>query len=280
MPVMDGIEATKQIKVMKNKDHIPIIAMTASVMNKDKENSKNAGMVGHISKPIDIEDLKDVLLKFITPKVNMIEASQTGQKELNDNLLSNGVVPKKTYGIDLDELLNKLSGDKDLVSQLLLNFTEQYKEFEEELDESKIGTQEYKEFIHTLKGVSGNLSIKEVYDICSTIGTIDNIEKRKELNSNLNKKLNEVINNINVDILKRDNSSINHLSIEEVRVRLDEFILNIDQDYYMPIENIQKFIDQLRYYVKDEEIEELSTFFDKLEYKNAKEKLLDIKDKL
>jgi CheY-like chemotaxis protein len=63
MPVMDGIEATRRIRASSKHDalSVPILAMTANAMQEDREASKNAGMDGHIAKPIDLRELKSAL---------------------------------------------------------------------------------------------------------------------------------------------------------------------------------------------------------------------------
>lgn len=59
MPVMDGIEATKRLRTMGRADSrtIPIIAMTANAFSEDSRKSLQIGMNGHLSKPIQIEEL-------------------------------------------------------------------------------------------------------------------------------------------------------------------------------------------------------------------------------
>ena len=63
MPVMDGLEATKQIRKLERFDAkaIPIIAMTANAFDEDRKDCINAGMSEHIGKPIDISELKKVI---------------------------------------------------------------------------------------------------------------------------------------------------------------------------------------------------------------------------
>ncbi len=63
MPKMDGYMATREIRTLKNnkKANIPIIAMTANAFEEDREKSVRAGMNAHITKPIDIETIVDVL---------------------------------------------------------------------------------------------------------------------------------------------------------------------------------------------------------------------------
>ena len=59
MPVMDGYEATKQIRSLPNRTlaNIPIIAMTANAFAEEKKKAFSSGMNGHISKPIDVDAL-------------------------------------------------------------------------------------------------------------------------------------------------------------------------------------------------------------------------------
>ncbi len=63
MPHMDGYEATRRIRAMedKTKANIPIYAMTANAFQEDKQKALDAGLNGHIAKPIDITNLMTVL---------------------------------------------------------------------------------------------------------------------------------------------------------------------------------------------------------------------------
>ena len=67
MPVMDGLEATRQIRDLDNKraKTIPIIAMTANAFKEDEEISLEAGMNGHLAKPLSIENLYKTLSAYL-----------------------------------------------------------------------------------------------------------------------------------------------------------------------------------------------------------------------
>ena len=67
MPVMDGYEATRQIRQLPRTDvvNIPIIAMTANAFSEDVANALNAGMNHHLAKPIDIKALMGVLSTYL-----------------------------------------------------------------------------------------------------------------------------------------------------------------------------------------------------------------------
>jgi PAS domain S-box-containing protein len=65
MPIMDGITATQEIRKLSRCAHLPIIAMTANAMQVDRQRCFDAGMNDHLSKPVDPENLWQVLLRWI-----------------------------------------------------------------------------------------------------------------------------------------------------------------------------------------------------------------------
>ena len=67
MPIMDGYEATRQIRSLQRRDiaHMPIIAMTANAFSEDVTNAIKAGMNNHLAKPIDIGALMGILSKYL-----------------------------------------------------------------------------------------------------------------------------------------------------------------------------------------------------------------------
>ena len=72
MPVMDGLNATRQIRALDHPDakRIPIIAMTANVFDEDVERSLQAGMNAHLSKPIEPDRLYETMRKYISERKN------------------------------------------------------------------------------------------------------------------------------------------------------------------------------------------------------------------
>ena len=67
MPVMDGITATKTIRSLKHPDAetIPIIAMTANAFAEDRKRAFDAGMNGHIAKPINVDVILENLDRIL-----------------------------------------------------------------------------------------------------------------------------------------------------------------------------------------------------------------------
>jgi len=73
MPIMDGLEATRKIRRIEKereaagdtRPRVPIIAMTANAMQEDRDATRDAGMDGHVSKPIDENELFRALMKTL-----------------------------------------------------------------------------------------------------------------------------------------------------------------------------------------------------------------------
>ena len=63
MPVMDGLEATRHIRALARKDaaSVPVIAMTADVFDKERQQTRDSGMNSHLAKPIEPAVLYEVL---------------------------------------------------------------------------------------------------------------------------------------------------------------------------------------------------------------------------
>ena len=68
MPVMDGLTATHLLRQNPAWAQLPVLAMTANAMSTDRDRCLEAGMNGHIAKPIDPEELFGQLLRWIAPR--------------------------------------------------------------------------------------------------------------------------------------------------------------------------------------------------------------------
>lgn len=164
MPVMDGITATREIRKDPRFKDLPIIAMTANVMDDDIEACSKAGMWDHIGKPIELSELFGKLLKWIKPhqlqeiqeptpiRFLEIEKEEPGHCS-QDNL------PADIPGLDIRLGLKRAMGKKPLYFDLLKKYIDNQKEVPEHIHRSLVsgdyGTAQ--RLAHTVKGVSGNI---------------------------------------------------------------------------------------------------------------------------
>jgi two-component system cell cycle response regulator DivK len=65
MPEMDGLTATAKIRTMSDIGQIPIVAVTANVMQGDRQRTLDAGCDGYIGKPIDVDTFVDQISQYL-----------------------------------------------------------------------------------------------------------------------------------------------------------------------------------------------------------------------
>jgi two-component system cell cycle response regulator DivK len=65
MPDVDGLTATRTLRAFPETEHIPVVAVTANVMQADKARTLAAGCVGYIGKPIDVDKFPQEVLSYL-----------------------------------------------------------------------------------------------------------------------------------------------------------------------------------------------------------------------
>jgi two-component system sensor histidine kinase/response regulator len=117
MPVMDGIAATAAMRRAGHRQ--PIIAMTASVLDKDRQRCLDAGMNDHLGKPIEPEELWAILLKWLQPRNPVAEATPPSPAPRDAPAPA---VPDGIAGLDTTAGLSRLLGNRTLYRSLLRKF--------------------------------------------------------------------------------------------------------------------------------------------------------------
>lgn len=92
MPVLDGLEATARIRAAEKKKgkFVPIIALTALAMQGDREKCLQAGMDDYLAKPVDKDQLLDLLTKYLTHTALVAESDIESQQLLVRSLIESG----------------------------------------------------------------------------------------------------------------------------------------------------------------------------------------------
>ncbi|MEI6414781.1 MAG: PAS domain S-box protein, partial [Pseudomonadota bacterium] len=118
MPEMDGFEASRRIRASVRGRDVPIIAMTASAMQEDKQAAEAAGMNDHVAKPINIRALAAALLKWVRPMPVATVTAEGSERSEEPQAMSSFELP----GLDLANAVQQMMGDWSLLRTVLLNF--------------------------------------------------------------------------------------------------------------------------------------------------------------
>ena len=157
MPVMDGYAATGIIRQQPGLAELPIIAVTAHARPEDRRRSQEAGMQGHLVKPIDVEDLVDII---------------AGQRR---DSKPQALAPANDEPLVLDAaaIMDTFGGDVQGYAKLLRQFLDHHGG-----DAEKAGAlfeagnrHGASRLIHEVRGVAGFLQAKEVARLAGALET-------------------------------------------------------------------------------------------------------------
>ncbi len=194
MPVMDGFEATSEIRKRekeKKYNRTLIVAMTANALKGDREKCIAEGMDDYISKPVRIDVLENIIQKW---KYSGEGRKKTGEDRNNDDI----VIDKRR----LEEIRELSDGDDhDLLGEMIETFIEDSARKMKNLKESITNEdpKEIREIGHFLKGSCSNLGLISMTNICSEIenlgkaGSIAGADKLMHILENEFKKVRAIL---------------------------------------------------------------------------------------
>ncbi|NTV90145.1 MAG: response regulator, partial [Clostridiales bacterium] len=188
MPVMDGYESTQNIRKLENgKKHALIIAMTANAMEGDREKCLNSGMDDYLSKPVDLTAFLSLVDGIAGPAYMEGDESFEGNESpegspvIDDDpdcnavyqkIMPQGELPLTFAGTIfegyLEGFIERSGFHKDEATELFRDYIAESAENMAKfcnliLIEDFIAL---RELAHQYKGISGNLGIMEVYELC------------------------------------------------------------------------------------------------------------------
>jgi len=170
MPVLNGYDATEAIRAAGLT--LPVVAMTANVMEEDRQRATEAGMDAHVAKPVDVEILI-AILRDLVPGV-VPEAAPGASDSLPAALSAPAyALPAHLPGIDLDTALARMGGNYDALAALLKRFERTHGDTVLEV-RAAIGSGERLaalQALHRLRGVAANLGANEVARLSAVVET-------------------------------------------------------------------------------------------------------------
>ncbi len=186
MPIMDGYEATKIIR--QTDPDIPIIALTANARQEDLEKTLQAGMNQHLNKPIEIDKLYKILIKYL-PKDEISKAStsiKTAKASTSPDI-------PEFSNINTELGLSYFSGNSKIYLKILKKFSEGYKDLKVE----DLNLEQLKRCAHTVRGLSSNIGATELNDITVKLDEKQNVELIQAFAKSLSQVISEIDKNLN-----------------------------------------------------------------------------------
>lgn len=164
MPVMDGHEASKQIRAQESEfTHIPIIAMTANVQKGEREKCLASGMDDYLAKPLKISTLQGALDKWL---VSAVEPANEQDADSTSTALdnSNEVVSRNA----LVELHSQIG---DVLYVMVQAYLDDLPIYISALDEAVASNnaKSFADVLHTIRGSSINFGASRLVNVCQQL---------------------------------------------------------------------------------------------------------------
>lgn len=274
MPIMDGVEATKVIRKLEGEYYskLPIIALTANVMQDARELFAKEKMNDFVAKPIQIEEITDCLLKWL-PK-ELIEIKSEADMEVNNRDLRDDAEELPVIeGIDVAEGI-KNCGSKEVFFDLVKDF---YKlidskslKIEECLKEDRI--REYTIEVHALKSTARMVGAMQLSELAYELEKLGNENAKEEIEGRTPELL-QIYRKYKV-LLKEygeskseETTKVSHIQKKATLMRVHDAVENFDMDEadkameelvtYEFSENMKEMVEKLGVYVADVAMEEV-----------------------
>ncbi|WP_426337058.1 MHYT domain-containing protein [Pseudoduganella sp. R-31] len=156
MPGMDGLEATRRIRADEaaaGRKRTPVIAMTASVLERDRDATREAGMDGFTTKPVDVAVLTQELARVL--------GMPSGAPQL-----APAASPVRGMVLNADKGLARWAGQREAYQRALQRFAQDYESAQRELGSAIAAGQHAAcaALAHRLRGAAANLGMEQLAD--------------------------------------------------------------------------------------------------------------------
>lgn len=159
MPVMNGLEAIRQIRKHQKWQNLPVIALTAQASVEDEMASRNAGMNGHLTKPLD----ENLLYRTLA---GMLQAPLSPEIATGESQSSPPVTDHR-----LQDLSRRFGGSSRRLGRFLIGFLRDFATMSDDyarLEQSGTLT-DLADFAHRVKGVVGYVNATELYELSGQV---------------------------------------------------------------------------------------------------------------
>lgn len=248
MPIMDGYEASRRI--LKTHKETPIVVMTAVSFANVRETCNEIGIVGHVMKPVNPNQLFSVIESFLSNEVHY-EVEVTESMSFEEKLLACDL----NNMLDVKQGLKRISNNEKLYLEVLRRFYDDTKDTERKVSRliQNKEKSEAKSLLHKIKGTSGNIGAVRLYQSCATLmEVIDSVVEPDigpyiyEFETDLNMTLKVIECLLQIETLKEIDNNMEVIAytheVEEVIKQLKLKLKASDMDAFKIYETLGSMI--------------------------------------
>jgi len=187
MPVLNGLEATQQIRLFEaqhQRQATPVIALSASVLEADIKAAKAAGMDGFAHKPIDMQRLSQEIARLLDIDIPMMELASSSKLSIQQ--LSGSVIDWSRG--------QSLWGSEQRHREAIRQFLSSFRDVVPRLRSMLTQTDNFASLVHKLKGAAANLALSRTTNLCSTIEADLAAQNSDQIKSALDQLADEIMN--------------------------------------------------------------------------------------
>ena len=283
MPEIDGLEATRQIRQLEQNSHrhVPILALTASVLREDNDKCLNAGMDSFVAKPVDFQELFATMEQFVPEHAGTINTKVrldiSSEKHLDFS--------------PLDDVVNHYKGlktwvDEQVYAKALLSFASDRKEDANKMakliEQHPDNAEPARKIAHALKGVAGNLAIDQVAEIATEIDALLKVGNKKQacvLLQNLNQSLELAVTSINkLELLENTKTNaVKPFDAKHIITLFNELLEALDE---LNPEVVEPVLKALADYIELDKLSKIRKELDAFDFDAAKTQAFTLADTL
>lgn len=278
MPEMDGYEATTLIRADGRFDELPVIAMTAHAMLEERQRCREAGMIDHITKPIDPQAMFETISHWYKPS-----ASTQSVPIESVRPATIGIEIPNIPGVDVADGLARVADNGELYLSLLRKFVHNHSEIASAVEDAlNRGERDLAERLaHTAKGVAGNIGAGRVMGMAAqlerSVRSKDSPGRTREILQQFATAMDEVVCSIG-SALETNTGASNTGSAElldrdvagAVIAKLSRYLQSSDTESVYYFESVR---DSLRGAFSGDELSQLGQCIDGYDFKQASKTL-------
>ena len=236
MPIMDGLQATSQIRKLDDFKQLPIVALTANTAPECIANCLTIGMNDYLSKPIDPDVLWSTLIKWIKPREII------GETVLQDRPISIKIDPlmPNINGLDITDGLKRVLNNQTVYLSLLRKFIDNQRAFPNSIRSALENHQWHQAELlaHTLKGVAGNIGANKLSAKADILEKLIHNQDTSDLidiacnqtNLLLNQLIEDIENQVLIDMEEDISIDNPYQNIEDLLEQIKQLLIDSDGD--------------------------------------------------